>query len=87
LKYSPYLCQRNQNQSAMQVLENGKISVEYWLKNNIEWYQPTKEVDLSEYDEIELLSTSYYGDLFYAYKNGDKINGRLFRGRWNKGIK
>ena len=67
--------------------EDGKISVEYWLKNNIEWYQPTKEVDLSIYDEIELLSTSYYGDLFYAYKNGDKENGRLFRGRWNKGIR
>ena len=67
--------------------EDGKISVEYWLKNNIEWYQPDKDVDLSVYDNVDLLSTSYYGDLFYAYNDGDKENGRLFRGRWNKGIR
>jgi hypothetical protein len=42
--------------------EDGKISVEYWLKNNIEWYQPVKDVDLSVYDNVDLLSTSYYGD-------------------------
>ena len=66
--------------------EDGKITVEYWLKNNIEWYQPQKKVELSDYDNVELLSTSYYGDLFYAYNNGDKENGRLFRGRWNNGI-
>jgi hypothetical protein len=65
---------------------NDKIVVEYWLKNNTEWYQPQKEVDLTEWDFIELLSTSYYGDLFYAYNNGDKEHGILYRGRWNKGI-
>ena len=37
------------------------------------------------YDNVELLSTSYYGDLFYGYMDGDKENGRLFRGKWNKG--
>lgn len=67
--------------------ENKKILVEYWLFNNTEWYQPKKSVDLSVYDNIDLLSTSNYGDLFYAYNDGDKENGRLFRGRWNKGIR
>lgn len=65
----------------------GKIQVEYWLKSDMNWFQPTKEVDLSGYDKLELLSTGFYGDLFYAYnKNTGKENGRLFRGRWNKGI-
>ena len=57
------------------------FKVECWLKNNTEWYYPQKDVDLSGYDYVEVLSLSHYGDLFYAYNNGDKHNGRLFRGR------
>ena len=64
---------------------DGKILVEFWLKNNVEWYQPKKEVDLTVFDNIDLLSKSHYGDLFYGYNNGDKENGRLFLGRWNEG--
>lgn len=64
-----------------------KIKVECWLKNNTEWYYPEREVDLSKYDHIELLSITYYGDLFYAYMDGDKGDGRLFKGKWNKGIR
>jgi hypothetical protein len=75
-------------ENCLQKKENSedKIIVEYWLKNNIEWYQPKNEVDLSIYDNLELLSKSFYGDLFYAYNDGDKENGRLFRGKWNKGL-
>ena len=65
--------------------DNGKIEVECWLKNNTEWYYPTKPVDLTRYDKIELLSKSYYGDLFYCYNEYDKHNGLLFRGKWNQG--
>jgi hypothetical protein len=64
-----------------------KIKVEAFMKTDFSWYVPIKEVDLTEYKNIELLSKSYYGDLFYAY-NDDKIeDGRLFRGRWNDGVK
>jgi hypothetical protein len=77
---------KNFSKSINENKEDGKITVEYWLKNNIEWCQPQKKVELSAYDNVELLSRSYYGDLFYAYNNGDIENGRLFRGRWNKGI-
>lgn len=72
--------------SAEITTEDGKISVEYWLKNNIEWYQPQKDVDLSLYDNVDLLSKSYFGDLFYAYDDDKRECGRLFRGKWNKGI-
>lgn len=58
------------------------IEVECWLKNNTEWYYPIKKVNLSNYKHIELISTSYFGDLFYAY-NDDKFQGRLFKGKWN----
>ena len=64
---------------------DGKIKVECWLKNNTEWYYPEKKVDLSIYDHIELLSTLHFGDIFYAYNEGQKMNGRLFRGIWNDG--
>lgn len=64
---------------------DGKIEVECWLKNNTEWYYPQKNVDLSMYNHVELLSTSYHGDLFYAYMEDNKLNGRLFKGKWNKG--
>ena len=75
-------------QSFSDAQKNGKITIECWLKNNTDWYYPEKEVDLSVYDNVDLLSTSHYGDLFYAYNNNDKENGgRLFRGRWNKGIR
>jgi hypothetical protein len=66
---------------------NGKITVDCWLKNNTEWYYPQNKVDLSSYDNIELLSKSSFGDLFYAYNNGDKDYGRLFRGKWNEGTR
>lgn len=57
-----------------------------WLKDiHREWYKPEKEIDLSEYDYIELLQRGYY-DLFYCWhdKTG-KTNGRLFYGHWNSG--
>lgn len=64
-------------------MENQKeIIVECWLKNNKEWYYPQNSVDLSEWDNIELLSVRYDGDLFYCYNDGDKYNGRLYKGRW-----
>jgi hypothetical protein len=57
-----------------------------WLKDySREWYTSTKEIDLTEYDYIELLSCSYY-DLFYCWhKSTGKQNGRLYYGRWNSG--
>ena len=65
-----------------------KILVTSWLKNNEEWYQPMNPVDLTEYDHVELLSLHHNGDLFYAWHNSTgKENGRLFRGRWNDGVK
>lgn len=68
-------------------METKKIKVDAWLKNNTDWYYPIKEVDLNQYDYIELLSTSYEADLFYAWNEGDKIYGKLFRGRWNEGVR
>ncbi len=64
----------------------GKIVVHAWLKNSREWYIPQNKIDLSEYENIELLFTGFYGDVFYCW-NKVKEDGRLFRGRWNKGIR
>jgi len=63
-----------------------KIEVYAWLKTDFTWYVPIKEVDLTEYKNLELLSISFYGDLFNGY-NDVKKDGRLFRGRWNDGVK
>jgi len=65
------------------MLNTKKIKAKCWLKNNTEWYYPNKEIDLSIYDKIDLLSKSFYGDLFYAYNDNDKENGILFKGKWN----
>jgi hypothetical protein len=59
-----------------------EIIVYCWLKNNKEWYYPEKKVDLTVWDNIELLSVMYDGDLFYCYNNGEKEYGRLYRGKW-----
>jgi hypothetical protein len=58
------------------------FKVDCWLKNNKEWYYPLKEVDLSLYDHVEFLSSGHDGDLVYAYNNGQKEDGRLFKGRY-----
>ena len=63
---------------------NKVFKVDCWLINNKDWYYPQKEVDLSQYDNVELLSLGHYGDLFYAYNNGQKENGRLFKGRYSE---
>ncbi len=57
-----------------------RIYIECWLKNNTEWYYPVKEPNIFEWDNVELLSISFYGELFYAYQNGNKENGRLYKG-------
>lgn len=64
----------------------GEIEVIAWLKNNKDWYHPVKKVDLSLYKNVELLSLGYERDLFYAWDD-EKTEGRLFSGKWNKGIK
>lgn len=64
------------------------IKVIAWLKNNDEWWYPTKKVDLTSYDNIELLSKGgYHDDIFYAWDDNNKLYGRLFKGRWNNGKK
>jgi hypothetical protein len=62
-----------------------KVEAECWLKANHEWHYPNNKrtLDVEEYDVIELLYESYYGDLFYCYNNENKHNGRLYRGKWN----
>jgi len=62
-----------------------KIEVFDWLKNGLEWYKPIKKPDLSEYENVELLSVHHDFDIFYAWNNSDKKLGRLFRGKWNDG--
>jgi len=63
-----------------------EVVVFAWLKSDFSWYTPEKDVDLRQFDVVELLSLNYYGDLFYGYMEGNKEYGRLFKGRWNKGI-
>lgn len=66
---------------------NEKIIATCWLKNNTEWFYPSKPIDLSLYDNLELISRSdSLQDLFYAWNTGYKDFGRLFKGTWNKGI-
>lgn len=65
------------------------IEVHAWLNDSdsslTDWYYPAKPVDLSEYDEIVLISRGHYGDLFAGrYRNQPEL-GRLFRGNWNSG--
>lgn len=56
------------------------LTIDCWLKNNKDWYYPEKKIDIFEWDNVDLLSISFYGDLFYAYQNGNKENGRLYKG-------
>jgi hypothetical protein len=57
---------------------NEPIRVKAWLKNNEEWYYPTKPFDLGLFDNVELLSKGgYYDDIFYAWNNDEKYNGRF----------
>lgn len=68
-------------------MKKGKeIEVVAWLKNNTDWYFPTNKSNILNYDNVELLSKGFDADLFYAWNNGAKEHGRLFRGFWNDGI-
>jgi hypothetical protein len=63
------------------------VEIECWLKDdNITWHYATKNLNyLSHWDNVELLSRTFYGDLFYAWMDGKKDNGVLFKGKWNSG--
>jgi len=59
--------------------EKKDIKVVCWLKNNTEWYYPTKTslLDLSMYDNVNQLTIDcYYGDLYVAW-NGHTDKERL----------
>jgi hypothetical protein len=57
-----------------------------WFKNHTtEWYKPEKEIDLTEYDYIELLQRGYYDTFICWHDSTGKVNGRLFYGHWNSG--
>jgi hypothetical protein len=63
-----------------------QIEVKDWLVNGTYWYIPTKGVDLSAWDNIELLTQNHDVDVFFAWNNKEgKGGGRLYRGKWNKG--
>lgn len=64
--------------------EVSKIEVHaFW--SNEDWYSPSKTIDLSQYDHIELLQEGFKIDVFIAWNGSDKKTGRLFKGKWNSG--
>ena len=56
------------------------VCVKCFLKNNSDWYYPEKIhlLDLGAYRNVDKLSTSYHGDLYFAWDES-KEDGRLFR--------
>lgn len=60
-------------------IEIDKLSPDCWLKNNSEWYYPSKKIDLHIWDNVEILSTGYKHDLIYAWHDNNKDKGRLYR--------
>lgn len=62
-----------------------KIQVIAWMDDNLNW-QTDNSVSLNDYDDLVLLSVSFTGDLFYAFHSGNRYGGRLFKGRWNRGV-
>lgn len=72
----------------MKILEIFKEKLRYrnYSIRSIDLYVSyLKNFLIQENDNVDLLSKSHYGDLFYGYNNGDKENGRLFLGQWNQG--
>lgn len=56
------------------------IRVVSYLKNDREWFYPTGKIDLSCYDDVQLICESYFGDIYLATwisANGGKVT-RLY---------
>jgi hypothetical protein len=61
-----------------------KIEAKQWLVNGVNWYTPSRGVDLTEYKFVELLQQNFAGDIFIAW-NEDKANdSRIFSGVWRE---
>lgn len=59
--------------------ERDKLKPVCWLKNNKDWFYPTKKIDLWQWDCVEVISFAHNHDLIYAWNFDQKELGRLYR--------